>query len=144
MPIATLNELRFLASAKFDSTNLLTIILSGDDRLQDKFRHKDLQPLGSRINTRLNLEPVAHDELVHMMETCLDKAGNPKFITKEIISTLAHHSAGYPRIMMNMALELLVEAFKQEAKVIDEKIFLSVYEPETSSRAKKKTRRAAQ
>lgn len=130
-----LNELRFLASERFDSRNLLSIILAGDDRLPERFRQADLQPLGSRIAVRLVLEPFSPKELSEMLQSCLEKAGNPGLITKDIIETLAQHAAGIPRIMMNMALELMIEAFKQEAKVIDERIYLKLFShPTTSSK----------
>ena len=141
VPTAVLNELRFLATEKFDSKSLLTIILAGDDRLPDKFRQTELQPLGSRISTRLVLESFSHDEMIHLLSSCLDKAGNPHLMTKDIIETLASHAAGIPRIMMNMGMELLIEAFKQEAKVIDEKIFLAVFDDAFNTRKDQKRKK---
>ena len=44
-----LSELRILASADFDATSLLTVILSGDGRLLELLRQEDLIPLGTRI-----------------------------------------------------------------------------------------------
>ena len=43
-----------LASARFDSRQLLSVVLAGDQRLNDKRRREELVPLGSRIRTRLN------------------------------------------------------------------------------------------
>jgi len=141
VPTAVLNELRFLAAEKFDSRSLLTIVFAGDDRLPDKFRQSELQPLGSRIGARLVIEPGSHDEMVHLLTGCLDKAGNSHLMTKDLIETLASHAAGIPRIMMNMGLELLIEAFKQEAKVIDEKIFLSVFDDVYNQRKDQKRKK---
>lgn len=59
----SLNELRLLGSAHFDSECLLTTILCGDTRLADRFRTRDLLPLGSRIRTRLRLNPLTPNEL---------------------------------------------------------------------------------
>jgi hypothetical protein len=47
-----LSELRILASADFDSTSLLTVILCGDGRLLELLRQEALVPLGTRIRTR--------------------------------------------------------------------------------------------
>jgi len=133
MQAPVLTELRFLTSDKFDSRNLLTVILGGDTRLAEKFSSNELQPLGSRIYTRLTLEPWAREDLIDMMHGLLDKAGNQKLITPDIIATLADHSLGNPRIMMNMAIELLMEAFKQQAKIIDEKIYMSAFNRDLQS-----------
>jgi type II secretory pathway predicted ATPase ExeA len=46
-----LGELRILASADFDATSLLTVILSGDSRLSELLGQEDLFPLKSRIRT---------------------------------------------------------------------------------------------
>ena len=50
MSADVLNELRLLSSMQFDSHILLSIILAGDQRLNDKLRRDDLLPLGSRID----------------------------------------------------------------------------------------------
>ena len=39
------SELRILASADFDATSLLTVVLSGDGRLLERLRQEDLVPL---------------------------------------------------------------------------------------------------
>jgi len=58
-----LSELRLLASANFDSTCYLTVVLCGDGRLLELFRNADLMPLGSRIRTRLVLDYASRDQL---------------------------------------------------------------------------------
>lgn len=47
-----LNELRLLCAAAVDARALLTVVLSGDPRLPEKFRAPELLPLGSRIRVR--------------------------------------------------------------------------------------------
>ena len=59
-----LNELRILSSADFDATSLLTVVFAGDGRLLELLRHDDLVPLGTRIRTRLNMEPASREELL--------------------------------------------------------------------------------
>jgi general secretion pathway protein A len=49
VPPGVLNELRLLSSVEFDSGNLLSVVMVGDQRLKDKLRQDDLLPLGSRI-----------------------------------------------------------------------------------------------
>jgi type II secretory pathway predicted ATPase ExeA len=58
-----LNELRLLCAAPLDARALLTVVLSGDPRLPEKFRAPELLPLGSRIRVRLTLQPATALEL---------------------------------------------------------------------------------
>lgn len=128
VPVPVLSELRFLAAEKFDSRSLLTVVLAGDDRLNDRLRTEELQPLGSRISPRLVMEPLSREELIATLTGCLEKAGGPKLMTEDVVNSLADHSAGNPRIMMNMAHDLLIEAFKKEAKQIDEKLYFETFD----------------
>ena len=66
-PIEVLSEIRLLSSARFDSLLYLTVILAGDGRLPELFRHEDLLPLGTRIRTRLALEYASKDELRELL-----------------------------------------------------------------------------
>jgi len=124
---ACLNELRLLGSAHFDSECLLTIVLCGDSRLPDRFRRRDLLPLGSRIRTRLNLEPLGRDELLAFLEHLLDKAGAPHLIVAELREALVDHAAGNPRLLACMGAELLDAAAKRELVQLDEKLFFDVF-----------------
>jgi general secretion pathway protein A len=138
MMSVTLSELRLLASTHFDSRNILTVILCGDSRLCDRFHNRDLLPLGSRIRTRLQLEPHSADELSHLLTESLKRAGNPNLMTTELIATLSEHSAGNPRVMMTVAGELLMLGVKKELKQLDEKLYLEAFTPETSKRRRQK------
>ena len=127
MQPAVLSELRLLASAQFDSQLLLTVVLSGDNRLNNQLRTPELVPLGTRIRTRLNLEPFTKQDLLSMLRECTDRAGNPNFMTEELQSTIAEHSAGNPRIMMALAGEILALGMQKELRVLDESLYFSIY-----------------
>jgi type II secretory pathway predicted ATPase ExeA len=58
-----LNELRLLSSSNFDSRNLLTVVLCGDQRLLAKLQDPELLPLASRIRVRLLVESQQPQEL---------------------------------------------------------------------------------
>jgi len=58
-----LSELRLLSSTRFDSRSILGVLLVGDERLPDKLRREELVPLGSRLRTRLVLQPHTPAEL---------------------------------------------------------------------------------
>lgn len=123
---ATLNELRFLASADLDARRLLTVVLAGDRRLTDGFRSPELLPLGSRIRVRLNLEAVSADDLAASLRHALETAGTPELMTPGLIDTLAAHAAGNRRVLMNLGAELLATAVREQLPRLDEQLFLQV------------------
>ena len=134
-----LNELRLLASARFDSQSLLCVVLSGDARLLDKLRREELIPLGSRIRTRLATEAATREDLLACLDHLLTSAGNASLMTRELRNTLVDHAAGNYRIFIAMAGELLMSAAQREITTLDEKLYLQVFaRPDTPA-----TRRAA-
>ena len=118
-----LNELRLLSSARFDSRQLLTIVLSGDGRLIHKLRREELLPLGSRIRTRLKLDFAEPDELRATLNHLLSIAGNSALMTRELITTLAEHALGNYRVLTSLSGELLATAAQKELPQLDEKLY---------------------
>jgi len=127
MQPAVLNELRLLSSARLDSHLLLTTVLGGDGRLLEALRTDDLAPLGSRMRVRLVLERASPAELEECLRHALEKAGAPRLMTPELVTTLCEHAAGNYRALMNLAGELLAAAAQREARSLDEKLFLEVF-----------------
>jgi general secretion pathway protein A len=133
MTPAVLNELRLMAADRFDSQMLLCVLLAGDARLPEKLRRDDLLPLGSRIRTRLSLEPLAREELMACLNHLMSSAGNANLMTQELCHTLCDHAAGNYRILTAMAAELLLAAARQELPKLDEKLYLQIFAPPQSS-----------
>jgi general secretion pathway protein A len=106
---------------------LLTVVLSGDPRLPEKFRAAELLPLGSRIRVRLTLQPANPHELGECLRHALAQAGSPTLMTPEFITILAEHAAGNYRILMTMANELLDAAIQSGARQLDEKLYLETF-----------------
>jgi len=124
-----LTELRILQSHQFDSQNLLFTVLCGDNRLPERFRSPELVPLGSRIGTRLVLEPLTPDQLQDYLHFALDQAGNSQLMTEGLMRTLAGHAANNLRILNQMAAELLNTAAVKELPRIDEALFFELFSP---------------
>jgi len=122
-----LNELRLLNSVDFDSQNLLTTVICGDDRLPERFRTRTLVSLGSRMQFRLKLDPYTRDDLLDYMGHCLNQAGAPHLMTKTLIKTVVDHCAGNLRVLNNMASELLASGIEKELSQLDEKLFIEVF-----------------
>jgi type II secretory pathway predicted ATPase ExeA len=141
MDSSVLSELRILASADFDATSLLTVILCGDGRLLELLRQEDLVPLGTRIRTRLHTEPASRDELLTLLRYALSKAGNASLMTPQLMDTLVDHAAGNYRVLMTMSADLLAQGMAREAEQLDEKLYLEVYQAHrTLAPSKKKAR----
>jgi len=136
-PNECFTELRLLSAARFDSTPLLTVVLAGDARLPERFRQPELLPLGSRIRTRLTLEPLPPPVLLDFLEHSLEAAGAPGLMTTPLKTALTEHAAGNLRILSHMAHELLVTASLQNLPQLDEKLFLSLFsKPSPQKRAR--------
>jgi general secretion pathway protein A len=126
---AVLSELRLLSSTRFDSRIILAVVLAGDDRLLKKLANEELLPLGSRLRVRLTLESASRDELITLLKHLVTSAGAPNLMTPELMATLADHSLGNPRIMTQLAEELLVAGAQRECTQLDEKLYLEVFDP---------------
>jgi general secretion pathway protein A len=122
------NELRVLASKDLDSRQLLCVVLAGDQRLPERLRAPELQPLGSRIRRRLVLDYASRDELCACLDHLLETAGNTSLMTTELKATLAEHAAGNYRVLMNLSDELLALAADRELPRLDEKLFLEAFQ----------------
>jgi len=142
MDPSVLSELRILASADFDSTALLTVILCGDGRLLELLRQEDLVPLGTRIRTRLRTEPASQEELLTLLRHALSKAGNATLMTAQLMDTLVDHAAGNYRVLMTMGADLLAQGLAREVEQLDEKLYLEVYQANRPLAPSKKKARA--
>ncbi len=137
-----LNELRLLASARFDSQSLLCVVLAGDARLLDKLRREELIPLGSRIRTRLATETATREELLACLDHLVERAGNASLMTRELKQTLVDHAAGNYRVFITMAGELLMSAAQREITTLDEKLYLQVFARPDAPAARRAASRA--
>ena len=127
VPSASLTELRLLSSASFDSEALISAVLCGDARLPERFRDRELLPLGSRIRTRLALSSLSSAELRSFLDHALEAAGAPGLMTEGLKDSAAAHCAGNLRILTGMCAELLATAAAQDRRQLDEQLYLEVF-----------------
>lgn len=138
-----LSELRMMTSCHFDTATYLTVVLCGDARLTELFRHEDLVPLASRIRTRLVMDYATREQLAKILTHTIHQAGNDTLMTEPLIHTLAEHAAGNHRVLMAMAAELLVEGLRREQTQLDEKLYLDVFQVPNSTSVRKNNRSSA-
>jgi type II secretory pathway predicted ATPase ExeA len=135
---AVLSELRLLTSTRFDSRIILSVVLAGDGRLIDRLSQPDFVPLGSRIRTRLLLDPLSRDELLAHLKHLLATAGNPSLMTPQLLDTLCEHALGNLRVMTNLGMELLTAAAQRELTQIDEKLYFEIFSAPRRSVARRR------
>lgn len=121
-----LSELRLLGSTKLDTCTIVTVVLCGDRRLEDKLRTPELLPVQSRIRTRLVLDAETPETLDAMLHHSLAAAGNPALMTDELQRTLCEHAAGNRRVLMNLCNELLALAVAKNATRLDDGLYLEM------------------
>ncbi len=138
-----LSELRLLSSTQLDSRSILTVVLSGDNRLLDLLRLPPLIPLGTRIGPRLALDYVAPKQLDEWLTHLLTQAGNPRLMTPQLIATLCEHAAGNYRVLCHMSAELLAEGLRRQVSQLDEKLYMDVFSPSSRSRSRSDARKVA-
>ena len=122
-----LNEVRLLSSTHFDSQSILTSILCGDMRLPERMRSEELVSLGTRIRSRLVLEPLPGDHLMDYLNHTLEQAAAPHLMSEALKEALVEHCLGNLRVLNMMAAELLETAAQRELAQLDEKLFLEFY-----------------
>ena len=140
MAPVVLSELRMLASGHFDTVSYLTVVLCGDARLSELFRHDDLVPLASRMRSRLVMDYAHREQLLALLKHVIAAAGNAKLMSEPLMHTLSEHAAGNSRMLMSMAGELLVEGLAREQTQLDEKLYLEVFAVPTGATETKKDR----
>ena len=122
-----LTEMRLLASTDFDSRAILSVVLAGDNRLLDKLRTPELQPLASRLRQRLVMLLSEPADLAQLLNHLLAHAGNPALLTSGLKDTLCAHAGGNPRTLTVMADTLLATAAEHEREVLDEQLFFDTW-----------------
>jgi type II secretory pathway predicted ATPase ExeA len=127
MSAAVLSELRLLASTRFDSRLILSVVLAGDGRLVERLAQPELLPLGSRIRSRLTLDPLSREELLAHVKHWLATAGNAALMTPQLLDTLCEHALGNLRVLANLGAELLAVAAQRDLPQLDEKLYLELF-----------------
>ena len=128
-PTDCLSELRILSSVRFDSLCLLTTVLCGDNRLEERLKGADLMPLHSRVHARLDMDDVGRDDLRLYVVHALEEGGAPNLMTEGLIKALADHANGNLRRLCHIAAQLVWMAADLGLATIDENLYLDFCTP---------------
>jgi general secretion pathway protein A len=138
---AVLSELRLLCSERFDSRALLCVVFAGDSRLSQALSSAELAPLASRVRARLNLDFASREELAACLDHLLKAAGHPSLMSAPLKHTVCEHAAGNYRILAHIGAELLSAAVERQLPQLDEKLYLEVFAPPSTTAARSARRR---
>ena len=142
MPADCLNEVRILGSVQFDSQCLLTTVLCGDNRLEERLKSPALMPLHSRVRAHLSLDGMSRDDMRSYLCHALEKAGAPQLMSEGLMAALADHAEGNLRRLNHVAGQLIWAAAQRKLATLDENLFLDLNVPGAAA-ASQRGRRAA-
>jgi type II secretory pathway predicted ATPase ExeA len=117
---ATFDEIRLLTNFQLDDQNLLSVVLIGQPELETRLEREAYAPLRQRIGMRYSLGPLSVDETIEYIEHRIRVAGgarNP--FSREAMTQMHALSGGVPRLINTLATTSLLDAFGEDAEVIE-------------------------
>jgi type II secretory pathway predicted ATPase ExeA len=117
---STFDEIRLLTNFQLDDQNLISVILIGQPELQTRLDREAYAPLRQRIGMRYALGPLSLEETVAYIDHRIRIAGgarNP--FSRDAMVEIHMVSGGIPRLINTLATTALLDAFGEDAPVID-------------------------
>src|SRR5688572_19938934 len=117
---ATFDEIRLLTNFQMDDQNLLSVVLIGQPELEGRLERHAYAPLRQRIGMRYSLGPLSLEETIEYIEHRIRTAGgtrNP--FSREAMQEIHSVSGGIPRLINTLATTSLLDAFGEDADVIE-------------------------
>ena len=117
---ATFDEIRLLTNFQLDDQNLLSVLLIAQPELDWRLDRPAYAPLRQRIGMRYHLGPLALEETVAYIEHRIRVAGgNRNPFSREAMEEIHALSGGIPRLINTLATTALLDAFGDDAEVIE-------------------------
>jgi len=117
---ATFDEIRLLTNFQLDDQNLLSVLLIGQPELETRLDRTAYAPLRQRIGMRYRLGALSLEETIAYVEHRIRVAGaerNP--FSREAMEEMHAVSGGVPRLINTLATTALLDAFGDDAAVIE-------------------------
>jgi len=122
MRVATLDLVRRLTASELDSTNHVSILLTGTEDLMRTLQAPTLTPLRSRFTYAHTLRPFGLEDTRNYLRFHLDSAnGEPSLFTDGAVKLLFNQSQGVPRKINQLALQALVDAVVLGSDGVDDR-----------------------
>lgn len=117
---STFDEIRLLTNFQLDEQNLLSVVLIGQPELERRLERPHYTALRQRVGLRYSLGPLTLDDTCAYVEHRIRVAGgarNP--FTAAAVETLYRLTGGVPRLINTVATTSLLDAFGDDAEMID-------------------------
>jgi len=117
-----LEEIRMLSNLETDSAKLLQIILVGQPELRETLALPNLLQLRQRISINCHIHPLTRQEVEDYIFHRLNVAGNREAVafSCQAFDIIHKYSRGIPRLINVICDFLLISAFIEETRQIDE------------------------
>ena len=117
-----LEEIRMLSNLETDSGKLLQIILVGQPELRDIIAAPEMLQLRQRVSINCHLHPLSRPETEEYILHRLEVAGGQEAVTftTEAFDLIYTFSRGIPRLINIICDFLMLSAFAEGKKVLDE------------------------
>ena len=116
----TLDMLRILTNFKFESANLFTVIMAGDESFQHRLQLRINEPLRQRVTLFVTLGALCRKDAAAYIHHQTRVAGAHQQIFDEQATTLIFDiTGGIPRLINNLAGAALEEASLEEKPVVE-------------------------
>jgi type II secretory pathway predicted ATPase ExeA len=106
MTNSALEELRLLAEVALDKPPLFQVLLCGQPSLDERLRSPELFALGRRIQTKVQLFGLQHEELIAFLTHVLGKTATERF-SSEALSVIFEKAAGMPGLVTHYCEQCL-------------------------------------
>jgi type II secretory pathway predicted ATPase ExeA len=117
---STFDEIRLLTNFQLDDQNLLSVLLIGQPELETRLERPHYAPLRQRIGLRYHLGPLTLEETIAYIEHRIRIAGgNRNPFSREAMEEIHLVSGGIPRVINKLANTALLDAFGEDAAMID-------------------------
>ena len=115
-----LMDLAMITNFSMDSKNPFVVVLAGLPYLTTRLRLSHAQSLAQRVVMQYKMEPMKKDEVSRYIAHHMKLAGalTPVF-SEQAVEAIASHSAGWPRLVNNLALTALLMGAQMKQNPID-------------------------
>ncbi len=115
-----LNDLAMIFNFSMDSRNPFALLLAGLPHLTTRLRLNNSQPLAQRVLMQYRMEPMLKEEVAQYITHHMKLAGASIHVfSDQAVEAIAAHSAGWPRLVNNLAQTSLLLGAQMKRNPID-------------------------
>jgi Type II secretory pathway, component ExeA (predicted ATPase) len=116
-------DLAMIFNFSMDSKNPFVVIVAGLPFLSTRLKLNHIQPLAQRIIVHYKMEPLDKPEVFQYINHRLKLAGaTTEVFSQEALEAIASHSAGWPRLINNLASTSLLLGAQLKKNPIDAEV----------------------